>query len=289
MKACPLCNRIAVGTVDCDRSDCPMAQNRSDQSITEQSAKEVRIQEGRTGAADHVTQQAMDRVADGSRQITRLALFGGALIVVAALLGYAIYAAIGGGANKANAIAEATPSEASSDVALVEPSSSAPLPFALSCDAIKGTVQKLTHNADYRTARRNLIAAGWVPQIHTNSPVFEDGTEDFMTKPAWAAGYREVSSCAGTGMAPCVYKFADNEGNALEVVGFGEDFSNQTVDNATVICAGTSTSKASQNQLQRPRRPRSEPASSIRAGDVNITETRNGHSRIRAGDITIED
>jgi uncharacterized protein len=109
---------------------------------------------------------------------------------------------------------------------------------APSCDARKAEVSSITRNGPYAQIRAKLIAAGWVPKSHIKAPVMADGSEDFMTMPAWNAGFLEVEFCSGTGINPCTYRFTDPTGNRLTVVAFGEDPPNQQIEQATVTCAG---------------------------------------------------
>lgn len=117
-----------------------------------------------------------------------------------------------------------------------------PIPQAAqapSCDAIKAQVTSIARRGPYAQVRAKLIAAGWVPNSHAKAPTMEDGSEDFATKPAWDAGFREVESCAGAGIAPCTYSFTDKHGNKLKVVGIGEDPPSQQIDKAAVTCPAT--------------------------------------------------
>ena len=109
---------------------------------------------------------------------------------------------------------------------------------APSCDARKAEASSITRNGPYAQIRAKLIAAGWVPKSNLKAPVMADGSEDFMTMPAWNAGFLEVEFCSGTGINLCTYRFTDPNGNRLTVVAFGEDPPNQQIDKATVTCAG---------------------------------------------------
>ncbi|HEX9939505.1 MAG TPA: toll/interleukin-1 receptor domain-containing protein [Longimicrobium sp.] len=75
----------------------------------------------------------------------------------------------------------------------------------------------------YDEARTLLIREGWIPAKHSwqygdsiqvksgNGPVF------------WEREYWEVDACAGTGVAPCLFRFSDPSGRVLVVVTEGEE------------------------------------------------------------------
>lgn len=74
----------------------------------------------------------------------------------------------------------------------------------------------------YHKARKAILAAGWQPLVTVRH---QDVEEELFgqAKEFWYKGYREVESCAGTGLSPCVFSFSDVYGNTLRVMTTGEE------------------------------------------------------------------
>lgn len=85
-------------------------------------------------------------------------------------------------------------------------------------------IPKQISNKNYHQARKLLMKNGWQPIQTVNhleaSNMFDYGG-NFET--FWKRGYREVESCAGTGLAPCKFNFRDIYGNTLSVFTSGEE------------------------------------------------------------------
>ena len=165
-----------------------------------------------------------------------IAVFIGILFAIGMAIG--VYNSATGGKTASKLIPETPAAQASAPAVQATASTPPQAPPEASCDTAKAEVARITHDGPYAQVRAKLIAAGWVPKSHSKPPVMADGTEDFATKPAWDAGFREVDSCAGAGIAPCTYRFADQHGNSLAVVGIGEDPPSQQIDSAKVTCSG---------------------------------------------------
>lgn len=71
-------------------------------------------------------------------------------------------------------------------------------------------------NADYSEARRSLIGLGYSPVTLPGSDQCEDGDMRCQGRP-------EMSSCAGTGLAQCVFVWRSPKGSLIEVVTVGEN------------------------------------------------------------------
>ncbi|EAZ88708.1 hypothetical protein [Crocosphaera chwakensis] len=82
------------------------------------------------------------------------------------------------------------------------------------------------YGLEYEKAREKLISHGWQPHVTEYS--FRSTTP----RPLWTEygngkwllekGFWEVSSCSGTGLAPCLFEFVDVYGNYLEVKTIGQ-------------------------------------------------------------------
>lgn len=72
----------------------------------------------------------------------------------------------------------------------------------------------------YPVAREALLKAGWQPAINYDKR--RSGEYEVAEKWAANAGYYEVESCAGTGVAPCRFNFTDVYGSHLAVITEGE-------------------------------------------------------------------
>ena len=74
----------------------------------------------------------------------------------------------------------------------------------------------------YPEARLRLRRSGWRPLIH---PTAASGNSDLRTGNGpfvSERGWREAVSCAGTGLAPCLFRFRGPRGRVIEVVTLGE-------------------------------------------------------------------
>ena len=80
----------------------------------------------------------------------------------------------------------------------------------------------------YHQARKLLLANQWQPLV---TIPFNEAEDTLMFSGNgwgfWSKGYLEVESCAGTGMAPCVFNFTDIYGNILKVHTAGEEIAEQ--------------------------------------------------------------
>ena len=109
----------------------------------------------------------------------------------------------------------------------------APPTPAPNCEQLKKSVSRLADDySSYPEFRAQLIKLGWQPKAQGVLDGF-----DVMAKDLRKAGFKEVESCAPTGMAPCIYRFVDARGNKLKVVGVGENLEGQVVDNTELSCS----------------------------------------------------
>ncbi|HFX6520019.1 hypothetical protein [Acinetobacter nosocomialis] len=75
----------------------------------------------------------------------------------------------------------------------------------------------------YQQARKLLIQNKWQPlRTLSNNSTQEDLGYGNGWK-FWKKGFKEVESCAATGLAPCVFNFTDVYGNNLKVYTEGEE------------------------------------------------------------------
>ena len=73
----------------------------------------------------------------------------------------------------------------------------------------------------YPAARARLIRAGWRPYVAPGpraAGALESGNGLYVRSRGW----REAEDCAGTGMAPCRFRFRGPRGRVIEVVTLGE-------------------------------------------------------------------
>lgn len=75
----------------------------------------------------------------------------------------------------------------------------------------------------YQQARKLLIQNKWQPlrTLSNNSTQEDLGYGNGWR--FWKKGFKEVESCAGTGLAPCIFNFTDVYGNNLKVYTEGEE------------------------------------------------------------------
>ncbi len=85
-------------------------------------------------------------------------------------------------------------------------------------------------NKSYHLARKELLANQWQP---LRTIPIQEAKETLMFSgngwSFWKRGYQEVESCAGTGMAPCVFNFTDIYGNHLKVYTLGEEITEDKI------------------------------------------------------------
>lgn len=74
----------------------------------------------------------------------------------------------------------------------------------------------------YHKARKAILAAGWQPLVTVR---YQDVDQELFgqAKGFWEKGYREIESCAGSGLVPCAFSFSDAYGNTLRVITTGEE------------------------------------------------------------------
>lgn len=70
-------------------------------------------------------------------------------------------------------------------------------------------------NTDYREARRSLIGLGYKPVTLPDSDTCETGD-------GRCEGFPEMHSCAGTGLAQCVFVWKSKSDRLIEVITVGE-------------------------------------------------------------------
>lgn len=75
----------------------------------------------------------------------------------------------------------------------------------------------------YGSARKLLIAAGWLPNKHEPYHGEEADVQSGNGPIFWKRGYWELETCSNTGMAHCLFEFVDPTGRQLEVVTEGEE------------------------------------------------------------------
>ena len=95
--------------------------------------------------------------------------------------------------------------------------------FAAQCAPKKHAKVPNITNKTYHQARKLLISNNWQPlrTLSANSTESDLGYGNAWG--FWKKGYKEVESCAGTGLAPCVFNFKDVYGNKLKVYTEGEE------------------------------------------------------------------
>ncbi len=81
-----------------------------------------------------------------------------------------------------------------------------------------------TEGLPYSQARLEIISSGWSPvqTLDNEEPLG-------MERVFWNYDYKEVHSCAGTGISPCVFFFQDNCLNYLMVNTAGEESPEQGI------------------------------------------------------------
>jgi hypothetical protein len=75
----------------------------------------------------------------------------------------------------------------------------------------------------YQQARKLLIQNKWQPLRTLSSNSTQEDLGYGNGWKFWKKGFKEVESCAGTGLAPCVFNFTDVYGNNLKVYTEGEE------------------------------------------------------------------
>lgn len=76
----------------------------------------------------------------------------------------------------------------------------------------------------YHDARPALIATGWQPIMRRWSQTDDIDIAHGNGASFWESGYWEIIATCPTGMADCVFGFADAYGNKLQVVTQGEEY-----------------------------------------------------------------
>lgn len=71
-------------------------------------------------------------------------------------------------------------------------------------------------NTDYREARRSLIGLGY-------TPIKLPEADECMKGDRRCEGFPEMSSCAGTGLAQCLFVWKSKSDALIEIVTIGED------------------------------------------------------------------
>lgn len=116
--------------------------------------------------------------------------------------------------------------------------------LALDCPAPKRAVPIPTlKSLSYHRARARLFAAGWIPVQTKPRGVNPDNNPDISSgngRLFWERGYLEIESCAGTGLSPCSFRWADKFGNQIRVVTRGEEMGERkvfaTVSSSKFLC-----------------------------------------------------
>lgn len=78
-------------------------------------------------------------------------------------------------------------------------------------------IPQIALGTPYANVRTALLKAGWKPVRQKLE------SYDFMGIELRDNGWIEVESCAGTGMAPCLFVWRNQKGKRLEVVTVGEN------------------------------------------------------------------
>lgn len=81
----------------------------------------------------------------------------------------------------------------------------------------------LQAQSTYHIYRQQLLKAGWKALRVKPKPVDPKDPDVWNGAEFWKAGYKELESCAGTGVAPCAFRFMDKQGNHLRVITRGEE------------------------------------------------------------------
>jgi hypothetical protein len=118
--------------------------------------------------------------------------------------------------------------------------------FAADCPPPKRAVPIPTlKGTSYHQARARLFAAGWFPVQTKPRGVTPDNDPDIASgngRLFWERGYLEVEGCAGTGLAPCAFRWADKYGNQFSVFTRGEEAPEQKafamVSGGRFLCPG---------------------------------------------------
>jgi len=90
------------------------------------------------------------------------------------------------------------------------------------------------HGLPLAAARQFLIQNGWAPITSASSPM-ANADLGVRQQEVFDTGFFEAVSCAGTGMAPCLFRYRDPQGFVLEVVSVGEDMKQAIVNSATIL------------------------------------------------------
>lgn len=85
------------------------------------------------------------------------------------------------------------------------------------------TVPDLTKGQSISSARKSLIKHGWRPRVtylRMNEEDYEHSWSDAGVM--FKAGLREVETCTGTGVNPCIFNYHHKSGKCLRIITLGE-------------------------------------------------------------------
>jgi hypothetical protein len=89
----------------------------------------------------------------------------------------------------------------------------------------------------YDDARKSLIESGWKPKL-SGPPELVDGFDERYNGNGilfWKRGYKEIEACAGTGTAPCVMNFQNEQGQVLRVITNGEEWDEDELTKHAIV------------------------------------------------------
>jgi len=92
----------------------------------------------------------------------------------------------------------------------------ATLLFSAISQAQAQVIPRISPDTPYQQVRAALIKEGWRP-VRQQQEEF-----DSMANEHKQLGWTEVKSCAGSGLAPCIFIWQNKQGKRLEVVTVGE-------------------------------------------------------------------
>jgi hypothetical protein len=94
------------------------------------------------------------------------------------------------------------------------------------CQPKKFTAIPSLNKLNYHEMRVRMLSSGWFPVQTKPRGVVPDSDPDISTgngREFWEKGYLEVESCAGTGITPCAFRWADKYGNHARLYTQGEE------------------------------------------------------------------
>lgn len=86
------------------------------------------------------------------------------------------------------------------------------------------TIPQELNGQDYHAARVTLIRAGWYPVLHPAWLTMAPANMDAAHRGPALWGYLEMLECAGTGSAPCLWRWMDPAGAIIDLRTAGEDY-----------------------------------------------------------------